>query len=549
MKKNNYIKLGILLIIAFSILASCKKKYVDEYTPYKPTPVSKSNLDLKYNSPLEAFPVAGTIVSDTPTFKKIDGAYLFGIDTVYASPPDAKFNNGSFNIDVQSGVITYDNSNNSISPGSFYVNVSIVNVTGFAIVDSALEVKILDVPIDVTAVPDLVNVGALDTGVISELRYVVIGTPPEPITEVNYTLKPTVEGFSVTNDGKVKKTTDAAPGEHKLSFVAKTNLGERLFENILTVNVGAAPHLEYVQQDGTTPLTKVTLSPWTAYTTATPHIEGMTPDSWSAIYPDNAPQELKDAISFGADGSMSIAADMNIPEGDYVMGVKVSSAGIDFKFKELFTISVVTKWDETPVLSETFDYATEENVPLEPPFSSYTVNDGEPDKVFNAHYLLKSDPDPPRNIHSARLFYGKDGSYDVTMVLTLTNDGTWRNLRIKFGELYGYGTAALDLWERTLWYSYVNEPENGTFTPDNWTQIMAPDDPDWLTELLWKDPAPLNDGDLPSSGYQAFSGLDPAQSDIFVCWRYVGQESTKGAQWFIDDVYVQAAKAYEAEEE
>ena len=208
-----------------------------------------------------------------------------------------------------------------------------------------------------------------------------------------------------------------------------------------------------------------------------------------------------------------------------------------------------TRWDETPVISETFDYATEDNVPLEPPFYSYTVNDGVADKVFNAHYLIKSDPDPVRDIHSARLFYGKDGSYDVTIVLSLTNDGTWRNLRIKFSELFGYGTAVLDLWERSLWYSYDNEPENGSFNPDNWTQIMAPDDPDWLTELLWKDPDPLNDGDLPSSGYQDLSGLDPAQTDIYVCWRYLGQESTKGAQWFVDDVYVQAATAYEAEEE
>jgi len=548
MIKNKYIKLGIFLIIGFSILASCKKKFVNEYTPYNPTPASESNVDLKYNSPLEDYPVPGNIVSDTPTFK-VDGAYIFGIDTVYAVPPDAKYNYSNFTIGAYSGVITYDNSKSTISPGSYFVSVSVVNVTGLAIVDSALEVKILDVPIEVTAVPDLVNVGALDTGTISELRYVVIGSPSKPITDVTYEMITAVPGFSVTPDGFVKKTTDAESGEHKLSFVANTNLGSKEFKNILTVNVGAAPSLEYVQQDGSTPLTKVTLSPWTAYKTAPPKLEGMTPDEWKPIYPDEAPQELKDAVSFDADGSMSIAADMNIPEGDYLMGVKVTSSGVDFKFKELFTISVVARWDDTPVLSETFDYATESGTPLEPPFASYTVNDGVPAKTFNAHYLLKTDPDPPRDIHAARLFYGKDGSYDVTMVLSLTNDGTWRNLRIKFGELYGYGTAALDLWERTLWYSYVNEPENGTFTPDNWTQIMAPDDPDWLTDLLWKDPDPLNDGDLPSTGYQKFSGLDPAQTNIYVCWRYVGQESTKGAQWFIDDVYVQAAKAYEAEEE
>jgi hypothetical protein len=238
---------------------------------------------------------------------------------------------------------------------------------------------------------------------------------------------------------------------------------------------------------------------------------------------------------------------MNIPEGDYTMGVKAISGGVDFQFKDLFVISVVTKWDETPVLTETFDYAPDAGTPLEEPFASYPVN-GSVEKYFTAVHLVKDSPH--RDVHSARLLYGKDGMYDITIVLMLTNDGTWRNLRISFGQFFGYGAAAVNLFERTLWYSYTNEPEGGTFTPDNWMQIMGPDDQDWLSENLWQTEDPINDGDFPQTPYKEFSGLDPAQSNIYVCWRYFTEGSTTtGAQWLLDDINVQAAKAYEAEEE
>ena len=546
MKKNNYIKLGILLIIGFVFFSSCEKKYSEDYKPYKPTPVSSINVELDYGTPLESYPLSVKIVSDTPTFY-IEGAYKFLIDTVYASAA-ASYNFNNFEVGTKSGVITYDNSSSTITGGSYFVNVTVLNITGVAIVDSAFELKILDVPINVTADPDNVETQALDEGVISQLSYEVIGNPDPPLSSVSYAIKPSVTGFSVNDAGEVIKSADAAAGEHILSFMAITNLGDKLFENLLTVKVEAAPSLQYVQQDGTSPLTQVTLSPWTAYTTAAPVVEGMSPEAWEVILPAGAPDALVNAMSAEPDGSVVVAADMNIPEGEYSIGVKVTSSGASLNYEDQFVLKFEARWDETPVLTETFDYAVADGIPVEAPFTSYTVNSGVAEKSFNAIHFTKESP--PRNLHSARLLYGKDGSYDVTLVLSLTNDGTWRNLRIKFGEFYGYGTIVLEFFERSLWYSYNNEPENGTFTPANWTQVMANDDPDWLSENLWGTPDALNDGDLPSTPYKEFSGLDPAQNDIFVCWRYFTEGNPdKGAQWFIDDVYVQVSKVYPAEEE
>ncbi len=547
MKKKHILTIGSLLIAGQFILTSCEKKYPEDFEPYNAGSLSAAEIALTYNSPLVTLPVAGAIVSDTPTFA-IKGPYMFEIDTVYASP-EASFNYNRFGINAETGQISYDNSNATITQGSYFVNVAVLTVTGVVYVDSVLEIRVQDVPIQVMATPDNVVADALETGVISQLSYEVIGNPDPPVANVTYTVEPPVSGFSVNENGEVIKDASTETGVHILSFKASSNYGDRIFDNILTVEVvGSAPTLQYTQQDGTAPLTAVTLSPWSAYTTSAPVIGGITAESWSLILPGSAPPQMTGSMSIGSDGSITVAADSNIPEGDYLIGVSVNGAGANFEFPDLFTLTVETRWNETPVLSETFDYALEGGTPLEAPFSSLTVNDGVPDKTFTALNFIKDDP--PRNLHSARLFYAKDGSYDVVMILELTNSGSWRDLRVKFSEFFGYGAAAVELFDRTLWYAHDNEAANGTFTPSNWTQVMASDDPDWLTENLWAAPETFNDGDLPSTPYKQLGGLDPQQNDIFICWRYYTDGSPDtGAQWFLDDVFVQAAEAYAAEEE
>ncbi len=546
MIKKHILQAGILLITGFLLIASCTKKYDPAYEPYRPENTNAS-INLTYNSPLETHPVSGLIVSDTPTYQ-VEGSYLFTIDTVLASA-EGSFNYNSFSIDEKSGVITYNNENGTITNGTYTVDVAILVMTGAVIIESAFELAILEVPVNISANPDHVAVEALQTGVIAQLNFEAVGNPDPPLVVTAYTISPAVTGFSVNNDGEVIKGADTPVGEHVLSFVVTTNYGQRLFEDILTVEVsGSAPTLQYMQQDGTTPLQKVTVSPWTAYASSPPDLQGMSAESWDLILPEGAPQQLTDALSIENDGSIVLNADQNIPEGDYPIGVTVTTSGVPFDFGERFIIHVESRWDETAVLTETFDYAVEGGTLLEEPFSSVTVNDGVAEKKFNAVNFTKDDPF--RDIHAARLLYGKDGSYDVAMVLKLTNDGSWRNLRIKFSEFYGYGAVALEFFERTLWYSHANETENGTFTPANWTQVMANDDIDWLTENLWGVADPISDGDLPSTPFKNLGGLDPAQSDIFICWRYYSPgNDEKGAQWFIDDVTVQAAKAYPAEEE
>lgn len=235
MKMNKFINAGVLFFTGLLLFTACEKKYSDEYNRYDPAPVTASNVNLDYHGALETYPLLQVFVSDTPSYT-IEGQFFFAIDTAY-STTGSEFSSNKFGINSQTGVISYDNASGSIAPGNYAVDVSVVNLTGIAVVKPAFELKILEVPVNLTADPDNLNLTLADTGVISQLTYTVIGNPEPGITEVTYTIKPTVTGFSVNEAGEIRMNSEVESGEYWLSIMAKTNLGNKLFDDLVNVNV------------------------------------------------------------------------------------------------------------------------------------------------------------------------------------------------------------------------------------------------------------------------------------------------------------------------
>ena len=235
MKTIKYNRIAILFVTGVILISSCKKKYSDEYTRYDPTPVTEESVGLKYNTPLESYPVMEAIVSDTPSYT-IESYYFFEIDSIY-STTGGDFAENRFGISSETGVISYDNTTNSISSGKYVVDVLIVNLTGITTVKSAFELSILEIPITVTASPDQVTVTPEDTGIISQLSYTVDGNPDPPLTSVNYSISPGVTGFSVNEAGEINMQEGVEAGVYNLSIMTNTNLGKKYFENVLTVTV------------------------------------------------------------------------------------------------------------------------------------------------------------------------------------------------------------------------------------------------------------------------------------------------------------------------
>jgi hypothetical protein len=539
MKRLSYKNIIWIFLAGLLYLTSCEKKFPQDYTPYHPTPVTAANVDLKY-APLQAYPASTVIKSDTPTLK-IDGVYSFGIDTII-SPTGGKFVQSKFGINKETGVISYDNTSNTISAGDYTVSVVVSNPSGIAVVDSAFHLSILSVPVSATVDHSEVKVNALQQGVIAIVSY-KDESPDHSITSVAYSLASPVTGYSIdATSGKISKTTAAATDTTvKLSVVLTTNLGTRTFPDLVTVHVGPPPTIKYVQKDGSTLLTKVTLSPWTGYTTHAPVLTGMeSSGGWEILLPDTINAA---AFTISSDGAVTVLPNMNLPLGDFKVGVKVTNgSGVSFEFPDQFTIHVETRWETKPVFTEDFANATATAIPVHNYNASlYSWGQNGSALIFQAVAVTA------KKAKGARVFKGKEtDKKETVMVLALPMDASWHNMRVSFSELFGYADNALDKWSRTLSFGYdTTDVSSGTYNPANWNMVMPANDSDWPSSSGWKTGAFT---DIPA---QDFGGIDNTQKTIFINWWYADLQDndTKGAQFIINNIKVQVSRAFDAEEQ
>ena len=134
-----------VLLLSIVFLASCKKKFDDNYTPYTPTKLTVESVGLNYNpNIINTDTNVVKIVSDTPTLK-ISDLHVFGIDTAYHSAGtegSPGFSYYKLSINSNTGVITYNNSNGNLKPGTITIDVTVGGLTNYVTVKGALKIEV-----------------------------------------------------------------------------------------------------------------------------------------------------------------------------------------------------------------------------------------------------------------------------------------------------------------------------------------------------------------------------------------------------------------------
>ncbi len=512
MKKIFNIPAAKSMLIGIICFSSCETVYDGTYDRYNPTPITLENVNLNYE-PVSSYPIPDVMIdSKAPTYDA-EGPVDFGIDTVVAVN-DTKFQIGKFKINRSSGMVSYDNKGGTIEPGVYLVDISILNTTGYAVVDSAYKLTILSVPIDVAADPVSADVEYLYSGVVSTLSYVPVDVSEEELGKVTFEIDPEVKGFSIDKTDIVKNT-DATPGEHKLTILVTTDLGETELKNLVTVTVGEKPELKYYQQNGTDSLGKITLSPWASYTTAPPVLTGMTADGWKVILPDDAPGALADAVSVDASGSVMVEGGHGIPDGDYLIGVKAGYGEEWVTFKDLFTLSVVTDWGEMVIANEDLDDTKG--------IVTYVKADGT-DRKFNFNINTAGYP-------AAKLFFKTAETIDSWMILKLSMPADYdgNDFKVVFDEELNKGVANYTEFTRTVEFSHDQA---------SWSVSMANDDDAWPR-------------DTPGT-YTIRSSpvvLDAAQPEFYFKWHYVNLSVSENGTFYINNIKFKYSKYFEPVEE
>jgi hypothetical protein len=134
-----------IIISTLFIVLSCDDEETVEL--YEPQLIDADSTSLVYEK-LTAYPTLGSIQSANPTTSDLETPYGFRILKT-SSPSQSNFVQAAFTIDRESGIISYGNINNTISTGTFSVDVGLVNTNGMAVYENAFELIILDVPLEV----------------------------------------------------------------------------------------------------------------------------------------------------------------------------------------------------------------------------------------------------------------------------------------------------------------------------------------------------------------------------------------------------------------
>jgi len=532
--KNKWIKIVFALLIIGSFNA-CD----DDADNYQENPnILNSDIGLQYED-LSTYPYNQVLKSEQPGFKIENSVYSFSILTIVMDGAPLTTEVSNFTIDNKTGIISIDNSTASLVPGSTYtIDVGIGNVNGIITNKNAFTIAVLDIPLDYTISNTTYDAKFLEVSEIATVTFEDTSADGDVIEEVTYSLDNPPAGFTIDSaTGIISKNTDATSGVHNISVTINSNLGPKTFTDVLEVTVGEAPVLTYVQADGSTPLTNVVLSPWTAYTTVAPMMDGMNAVSYEIVLPETL---TAGSVIANNDGSITILADQNLPIGAHALGViATNTAGITATFNDVFTISVDTRWETTDFFNDTFDDdSTGDMDPgntLYPEYAGYTLGTA---NSWNKAVVSKSGRPTIRIIRVQNP--GTDHHY---LVRTVDITGV-KAMKISFGEQSGYNDKFVgETYSRGL---YAGEStadlEGGSFDPSSWTTVMGSTDPRWPATSTWSTRVPndIIDIDVDLSNM--------AGTTLKLAW-YIGGDTAQNGQYAIDYCNAQVSVAFPAEEE
>tara|TARA_B100000579_G_scaffold186352_1_gene151895 strand:+ start:7210 stop:8838 length:1629 start_codon:yes stop_codon:yes gene_type:complete len=532
--------------LLFSIIIfSCEERVELDYVEFNPGTLSDNDGKITY-ADVDVYPLLDIIYTDTPSVdNSIKTGVVFSIDTIKA-PSESTFDNSKFSIDKPSGVISYDNSMGGLSEGNYMISVSVNNAGGIAKYDDAVTMSVLSVPIQVNIDKKSVDVGSLQTGDIATASVTDL-SGQGVVNSVTYQLIDAPDIYTINETtGVISKVKAANSGSVKLSVQVGSNLGAVVASDLLTVNVGPSPTISLLQLDGSTPLTRVTLSPYTAYTSYPPVLSDMTAVTWNIILPPSL-DNFKNFFSMGASGEIIIAADANLPEGDYKIGVTPQNAGgISLDFPEVLTIKVENR---SAVVFEDLINGDGDSAPPASVdgWSTHLISGTADGSSWKKMKAVAGKWGSMRRWMGGT--YVGDSDECVIREIDLSSIDKTKPTTIVFGEVIGYGPAYMNKYDRAFYYGEdTTNVSAGTWNDTEWVPFagLGLEGADWLG-------ANWSSGNGPPQDYTRSINLNTISGNkIYINWRMRRKDSQTGkqnGQWVINDVRLEQPDVYTAEEE
>ena len=536
------------LLLSMFLFIGCEDN--EDIQRYEQEALTTSGNPLTYTS-LTSYPVIGAITSSAPT-GDFETPYRYRLLNV-TSTTASSFNKAAFTVNGDTGAVAYGNAGNTISTGVYSVDVGVTNSNGMAVHEGAYQLTILDVPVQLNIDAAQVDAGIFEQGVMATVSYTDTSASGLEVTSASYALVEPPVGFTINaTTGAISKGNGAISGPNPLTVRVTTNTGIIVVQNILTVVVGPPPTMQMVQQDDTTALTKAVVSPNTAYTTAAPVVDGMSPTEWEIIFPKSLVNSTPDtaagetAIDFSSSfsveepsGKVSIAADAGLPAGLHMLSLKATNAtDNEFTFEDVFTIEVMSRWETTPLYENdlsNLDQITLHHLDSPTSYLASTASHGKTGKPAIKFQTVNGTNNANR----------KDAAMELKIPVT---DASFKKVRITFYEAFGYNNFFNQRHARELYSYQAADAAVPPLTPASWDIMMDITDSSWSGTSRW--------GTI-GSDITTFSKVENKVVDIasgtqnlyfFIrCHRVDDTHPTQG-QWLLRNFLVEVSKAFAAEE-
>ena len=536
------------LLLSIFLFVACDES--EDIQRYEQEVLTTSNNPLTYTN-LTSYPLVGPITSAVPT-GDFDTPFRYRLLNS-ASTTGSSFTKAAFTVNGDTGIVAYGNAGNTITPGTYSVDIGVTNSNGMAVYEGAYQLTILEVPVQVNIDAAQVDAGIFEQGVMATVSYTDISASGSDVTSVSYALVDAPVGFTINaTTGAISKVNGAVSGPNQLTVRVTTNTGIIVVQNILTVVVGAPPTLQMVQQDGTTTLTKAVVSPYSAYTTAAPVVDGMSPTQWEIIFPKSLVNNNPDvtagetAIDFSSSfsveepsGKVSIAADAGLPAGLHTISLKaINASANEYTFEDVINIEVVSRWETTPLYENdlsTLDQITLHHLDSPATYLASTAKHGKTGTPAIKFQTLNGANNASR----------KDAAVELKIPIT---DASFKKVRFTFYEAFGYNNFFNQRHARELYSYQATDNSVPPLTPDSWNIMMDITDSSWSGTSRW--------GSI-KADISTFSKVENKVVDIasgtqnlyffLRCHRVDDTHPTQG-QWLLRNFLVEVSMAYPAEE-
>lgn len=440
-------------------------------------------------------------------------------------------------INETSGALSKETTN--VIPGEYELSLRVYTNKGFKDFVELVQINVGEQP-QLYYTQEGEQFSVINTTSVLGFVVELVGNTEDLGSGLVYSLKDTnIEGLTID------------PGTGAITLAENSNVAEGNYPVNISVTNAAGLEFDYLSLF-TIKVLNPSDTPVLYYTKAGSQFAGVTLSSWSGFVVEvGGPAEdlgtglvysFKDTnisgLSINAStGAITLADDSNLAEGSYTVSISVTNDEAKVEdYMEMFTIEVVNAWEQIALDNiDVSGYANKESRAVNDEFTYYETAKLNASAVEFISYKHAPDAGTGFTAYGWGINLGKTLKIDAPLLREVAMDGTFRKMKVSFGET-SVGKIQVDELKRRFYYGYNRTAliDNANFVDAEWNLLIAEDSEKWATNNFKTDFKTIE---------TEFVVSDPTQDKLYLQWRMTSIVPATGfTRAYFNNIKIEAMK-------